>query len=103
MNTAKNNTTLFEKIFGGRCFPSDSVKTFDELQEFRVWYHLFNKSCNSVANYLQKLEGLANTDIEGATKLLSQIKGHLIEFPHHFLENQELKKTLFPLPVDFFQ
>ena len=36
IKTAKNNSDLFEQVFGGKCIPTDAAKDFEELNEFRV-------------------------------------------------------------------
>ena len=36
MNTAVKNTRRLQRVFGGKCIPTDDVKDFAELAEFRV-------------------------------------------------------------------
>lgn len=36
MNTAVRNTRRLQRAFGGKCIPTDDVKNFAELAEFRV-------------------------------------------------------------------
>ena len=71
-----------------------------------VQYNFWNYVCVFILcinlDVLQEHEGLAVTDVDEANKMVSQIRGHLVEFPEHFLENQELHKTIFPLPPSLF-
>jgi len=36
MKTAKNNSDLYEQVFGGKAIPTNAAKNFKELNEFRV-------------------------------------------------------------------
>ena len=36
MNTAVRNTIRLQRAFGGKCIPTDDVRSFAELAEFRV-------------------------------------------------------------------
>jgi len=36
MNTAVKNTLRLQRAFGGKCIPTDDVRNFAELAEFRV-------------------------------------------------------------------
>lgn len=38
INAAKKNTDLFESVFGGKCVPSNSARSFCELEEFKELY-----------------------------------------------------------------
>ena len=38
MNTAVRNTRRLQRVFGGKCIPTDDVRTFAELIIYRVRY-----------------------------------------------------------------
>ncbi|XP_054157366.1 phospholipase D1-like [Oppia nitens] len=70
MATAARNTEIYEQVFP--VVPSDDVKTFGELKD-----------------YLNRPR-MATTDPAEAKRLLdSQIRGHLVLIPLHFLENED--------------
>ena len=41
VQTAKKNAELFEQVFGSKCIPTNSAKTFEELNDFRVQLLLY--------------------------------------------------------------
>ena len=73
-NTAKNNTLIYRKLF--KCYPDDEIKTFKDC-----------KNC-------PKIPFINKDDIEKLKKDYNKekksIKGHIVEFPLHFLEKEVL-------------
>ncbi|XP_065911385.1 phospholipase D2-like [Dysidea avara] len=84
MNTAVRNTRRLQRVFGGKCIPTDDVRTFAELVVYR------------------KETGTMETDEKETEKLLEGVKGHLVTFPTHFLEGEQLRNTIRPLPSEVF-
>ena len=74
INRAKNNTEIYRKIF--YCYPDDNMKTFNEVKKMKI------------------PEQLKNGELEEFKKLYNEekdnIKGHIVEFPLHFLEREAL-------------
>lgn len=74
LKVAKKNAQLFDQVFG--CIPSNEVRTFHSLRNRSFKTHL------------------GSTDPKAATDLLRrQIKGHLVQFPFHFLERENLEPS----------
>ena len=74
INTAKNNTLIFRKLF--RCYPDDEMKTFKDI-----------KKCPKIPfTNKEEIEQLKK-DYKIEKNL---IKGHIVEFPLHFLEKEIL-------------
>ena len=73
-NTAKNNTLLYRKLF--RCYPDDEMKTFKDT-----------KKCPKIPFIDKKEISQLQKDYE---KEKQSIKGHIVEFPLHFLEKEVL-------------
>ena len=71
---ARDNTQVYEKVFG--CIPSDTVRNFVDVS-LRV------KQRNG-GEFLEK------SDTELAEKQLESVQGHLVEYPHNFLVDQNL-------------
>ena len=73
-NTAKNNTLIYRKLF--KCYPDDEIKTFKDV-----------KNC-------PKIPFINKDEIERLKKDYDKekksIKGHIVEFPLHFLEKEVL-------------
>jgi phosphatidylserine/phosphatidylglycerophosphate/cardiolipin synthase-like enzyme len=73
-DTAKNNTLIYRKLF--RCYPDDEMKTFKDT-----------KKC-------PKIPFVDKEEIEKLQKMYikekNSIKGHIVEFPLHFLEKEVL-------------
>ena len=67
-NTAHNNTIIYRNLWG--CYPDDKYKSFQDLRNYKP---------------LSKEELLENYKNEK-----SNIKGHAVEFPLHFLEKENL-------------
>ena len=40
MNTAVRNTRRLHRVFGGKCIPTDDVRTFADLVAYRVRFSL---------------------------------------------------------------
>ena len=74
MNTAKNNTLIYRKLF--RCYPDDEMKTFKDT-----------KKCPRIPLVDKKEIEQLQKDYEKEKK---SIKGHIVEFPLHFLEKEVL-------------
>ena len=72
--TARNNTLIFRKLF--RCYPDDEMKTFKDT-----------KNCPKIPfvdkDEIEKLK-------KEYKKEKNNIKGHIVEFPLHFLEKEIL-------------
>lgn len=64
------NTSVYEEVF--RCLPTDSVRTFPELNAFK------------------RANKLAETDVEKAKEELKKIQGHLVLMPTLFLDGVNL-------------
>ena len=73
-DTAKNNTLIFRKLFN--CYPDDEMKTFKDT-----------KKCPKIPftdkDEIEKLQ-------KDYKKEKKNIKGHIVEFPLHFLEKEVL-------------
>ena len=67
-NTAHNNTLIYRKLWG--CYPDDQYLTFNDLQNYK---HLSKEELKE--NYLKEKNGII---------------GHVVEFPLHFLEKENL-------------
>ena len=76
-NTAHNNTFVYHQIFG--CYPDDCYTKFSMIP---------NK--NTIQNKAQK-EYLKKNYDENRHKII----GHIVEFPLHFLEDEELGISFF--------
>ena len=81
MNTAKNNTEIYRKLF--YCYPDDNMKTFDEVLKMKIPNKLEEKELNELKELYQKEK--------------NNIKGHVVEFPLHFLEEEVLGIPFFSL------
>ena len=72
--TARNNTLIYRKLF--RCYPDDEMKTFKDT-----------KNCPKIPfvdkDEIEKLQ-------KEYKKEKNNIKGHIVEFPLHFLEKEIL-------------
>ena len=72
--TARNNTLIYRKLF--RCYPDDEMKTFKDT-----------KNCPKIPfvdkDEIEKLQ-------KEYKKEKKNIKGHIVEFPLHFLEKEIL-------------
>ena len=73
-NTAKNNTLIYRKLF--RCYPDDEMKTFKDT-----------KKCPKIPFVNKEEIEQLQKDYKKEKK---SIKGHIVEFPLHFLENEVL-------------
>lgn len=84
---AQTNTEIFREVFN--CYPDDKMKNFKDLP--------LPKLLNE-----KEIEEL-NAKYEKRAK---DIKGHIVEFPLWFLENELLKRSFFSaeilLPIKFF-
>ena len=59
-------------------------------------------SISYFVKHFQKQQGLLQTDIVEGRKVLEGVKGHLVTFPTHFLEQEQLRTTIRPLPAEVF-
>jgi len=76
--TAKKNTEIYRDVF--HCVPDDTVQTWDE-------YHKFIPDRSKI------LTGHVcdpKQSVEQVKAKLSQIKGHIVQFPTQFLAGEEL-------------
>ena len=71
--TAQNNTIIYRNLWG--CYPDDEYKNFKDIKNRKP---------------LSKEELLA-----AYNQQKSEIKGHAVEFPLHFLENENLGIAFF--------
>ena len=69
LELAEENTRIFESVFQGRILPTNEVRNFDELKEW------------------QSLSGVADHNLEQATKELDEIQGRIVLFPQLFLKD----------------
>ncbi|XP_037086463.1 phospholipase D2-like isoform X5 [Pollicipes pollicipes] len=74
LKASSKNTDVFEKVF--RCIPTDSVKSFAQLQTFQAEVPL-------VLSYPSR-----------AKEMLKDIRGHLVDLPLEFLESEDLTPDL---------
>lgn len=72
ISTSQKNTEIYEKVF--HCLPTDSVKSFTELKKYQEEFK----------------ESLWRQDQRQANYEIRKIKGHLVNFPLFFLENEIL-------------
>ncbi|KAF0480564.1 phospholipase D/nuclease [Gigaspora margarita] len=76
--TAKNNTDIYRSIF--KCIPDDNVTNWKQYEEF-------------VPNPAAVDKGHVAINYNVKTKL-EHIRGHLVTFPLHFLESENLMKSV---------
>ena len=76
-NTANTNTNIYRKLWG--CYPDDQYRSFKDLKEQKK------------ATTKEEIDKL-RTDYEKNKK---GIVGHVVEFPLHFLENENLGISFF--------
>ena len=69
LELAEENTRIFESVFRGRILPTNEVRNFDELKQW------------------QSLSGVADHNLEQATKELDKIQGRIVLFPQLFLKD----------------
>ena len=81
MDTAKNNTEIYRDLF--YCYPDDLMRTFDEVLKMKR------------PNKLDDIE--LNKLKDSYNKEKDNIKGHVVEFPLHFLEDEVLGIPFFSL------
>ncbi|CAG8454479.1 1850_t:CDS:10 [Ambispora gerdemannii] len=79
---AKTNTEAFREVF--HCFPDDTVTTWEE-------YKAFSPDREKIG-----LGHVCKEDypLQSVKENLSKIQGHLVEFPTHFLEKEELQGSV---------
>ncbi|KAJ8656583.1 hypothetical protein O0I10_007660 [Lichtheimia ornata] len=90
-STARTNTEAFRKVF--HCVPDDNVTTWDEYHSF---YPDQNKT--DIGHIADK-----EMPVSVIRQELSQIRGHLVEFPTKFLENVDMKGESIPFLSDAVQ
>ena len=71
-SSAKNNTVLYRELFG--CYPDDKYKSFVDLKEYYK-----NKTMEDYNNLIKLYQEKKDS-----------FKGHIVEFPLHFLEKENL-------------
>ena len=72
--SAKNNTDIYRKLF--YCYPDDEMKTFKDVLKMKKVKELDDKDMKELKDLYQKEK--------------NNIKGHVVEFPLHFLEEEVL-------------
>ena len=77
VNRARSNTEIYRKIFG--CYPDDLYTNFSKLKQ--------RKNMESDEN-LSELKRIYKENHKN-------IKGHIVEFPLHFLEEEQLGISFF--------
>ncbi|KAI9306139.1 hypothetical protein BJ944DRAFT_264042 [Cunninghamella echinulata] len=88
--TAKVNTEAFREVF--HCVPDDTVRNLDQYKSFYpdpnviTIGHVWNSS-------------LTTQDIRNH---LGKVRGHLVEFPTHFLEEEDLKADALTLTLELY-
>lgn len=92
--TAQRNTEVYRDMF--RCVPDDTVRTWDQYKEFMPDVEKVLR-CHTVKKEMTKRQ---------VRHKLSEIQGHLVEFPTHFLEEEVLRATNFSaeslMPEDLY-
>ena len=73
-DTAKNNTEIYHKLF--YCYPDDNMKTFKEVLKMKRTDKLGEKELKELKELYQNEK--------------NNIKGHVVYFPLHFLEEEVL-------------
>ena len=73
-NTAKKNTEIYRELWN--CYPDDNMKKFTDLKKVKKINEFNEKEMNELKN-LYNIEKV-------------NIKGHIVEFPLHFLEGEVL-------------
>ncbi|CAG0925056.1 unnamed protein product, partial [Notodromas monacha] len=85
-NIARRNTKIYAEVFN--CIPSDSIRKHQQAKLIVASEALF--TCNPAE----------------AENRLAQVRGHLVEYPLHFLEDENLSMTVgtkeFFLPASFW-
>ncbi|KAI9295765.1 phospholipase D/nuclease [Neoconidiobolus thromboides FSU 785] len=93
-NVSEYNTKAFRKVF--RCVPDDTVTNWDE-------YKLFIPNSNVVQTGHPDFRLVQPNQVK---KVLSNVRGHLVDFPTKFLEQVSLEAGAFSaeniIPVDVF-
>ncbi|CAG8579400.1 13442_t:CDS:10, partial [Racocetra fulgida] len=74
-NIARNNTAIYRSVF--KCIPDDNVTNWSEYENFVPNPTIVDKGHVAISN---------NYDV----KKLDNIRGHLVTFPLHFLESENL-------------
>ena len=74
INTAKTNTETYRKLF--YCYPDDEMRTFKDVLKMKKIKDFGEKEMNDFKELYQKEK--------------ENIKGHVVEFPLHFLEEEVL-------------
>jgi phospholipase D1/2 len=76
-NTASTNTNIYRQIWG--CYPDDQYRSFKDLKEHKT---------PTTKEELDQLRNVYEKNKKG-------IVGHAVEFPLHFLENENLGISFF--------
>ena len=76
-NRANNNTMIYRKLWG--CYPDDQYRSFQDLEQYKKTRN--NEELKQLRNDYQKEK--------------NNILGHIVEFPLHFLEEEELGSSFF--------
>ena len=67
---AKRNTKIYKKVF--RCYPDDEIQAFQDIEAF-----------------------VAQAKLDEYSQHKNEIRGFLVEFPLHFLHNEDLRIKIF--------
>jgi len=81
---AKQNAEIYEAVFGS--LPSNSIRSWADLSERRA---------QGLPRGSLGTTDMTRTPSTEALKLLKEVQGHLVEFPLHFLEEEDLAPSLF--------
>ncbi|CAG8466287.1 6453_t:CDS:10 [Ambispora leptoticha] len=79
---ARINTEAFREVF--HCFPDDTVTTWDQYKKFSP-----DRENIPLGHVFKK-----DYPLEEVKARLSKVRGHLVEFPTHFLEKEELQGSV---------
>ena len=74
INTAKTNTEIYRKLWF--CYPDDEMRTFEDVKKMKNIKEFGEKEMKDFKESYQNEKG--------------NIKGHIVEFPLHFLEEEVL-------------
>ncbi|KAI9267423.1 hypothetical protein BY458DRAFT_533912 [Sporodiniella umbellata] len=83
-STAKKNTLAYRHVF--RCVPDDTVTDWEEYKEF------YPNPTEIDIGHIHDPE----MSVDEIRDHLGKVKGHLVEFPYHFLENIDLHGESIP-------
>ncbi|KAG1449258.1 hypothetical protein G6F56_008696 [Rhizopus delemar] len=90
-STAKTNTLAYRHVF--HCVPDDTVTNWEEYKAF------YPDPTQIDIGHIHD----PDMSVEEIREHLGEVKGHLVEFPYHFLENIDLQGESIPFIGDDIQ